>query len=160
MNTEDRIAAQNVLSFLCKGAKVEGLHFYGLKLLLSNNEKNEEHIDGQIYINIESETRFSIFHSKPEHPPLFDELPKLDWIESSKRICELRLKEIVDVSLDKESPHLLLTFRTGEVLFIWGRHELYETWQVGVEGSSDTNKHWEVIACPNDELAVFAPEDV
>jgi hypothetical protein len=50
--------------------------------------------------------------------------------------------------------------QTGEVLFIWGHQEQYESWQVGVNGLSTNDAIWEVIACPNDELAVFAPEDV
>ncbi|NDI37244.1 hypothetical protein [Chengkuizengella sediminis] len=158
MDKEDRIAGQNALSFLCIGAKIKGINFYGMKLLLSDNEKNSNRIDGQIYINIESE--FSIYKSMPNKTPLLDDLPKLDWIEASKLLCELRLKKIVDVSLGNVSPHLSMTFETGEVLFIWGHHEQYESWQVGVYCSSQNNESWEVVACPSDGLAVFGPEDI
>lgn len=158
MNEQDRSIGLNALSFLCKGAKIEGLHFYGLKLLLSGNENNSNRIEGQIYINIEN--RFSVFKDMPQKTPLYDDLPKLDWIEASKLLCELRLTKIVKVSLGNESPHLYLTLETGEVLFIWGHHDQYESWQVGVYSISDLNEYWEVIACPGNELAVFGPDDI
>lgn len=70
-------------------------------------------------------------------------------------ICELRLKQIVDVSLSIESPHLFQTFETGELLFIWGQDDKYESWQVGVSGTSINDEHWEVVACPNDGLSIW-----
>ena len=52
-------------------------------------------------------------------------------------MLNLRLKQIVDVSLGVESPHLFLTFETGEILFIWGQNDRYESWQVGVMDFTD-----------------------
>src|SRR5574341_834613 len=104
MEKEERLAGVKVLDFLCNGAKIEGLMFYGLKLNLSESD-------------------FCIFETKPKDIPLYDDLPKLNMVESSKLLCELRLKKIIDISLPQESPHLLLTFETGEVLFIWGQHD-------------------------------------
>ena len=155
MNKAEKTAALNVLNFLCNGAKIEGLNFYGLKLLLSENENNSNRIEGQIYINIESQ--FCLLKSMPKSIPLLDNLPELDWIESNKLLCELRLKQIIEVSIHHESPHLFLTFETGEVLFIWGHHEKYESWQVGVSGADEM---WEVVACPNNSLAVWGPKDI
>lgn len=94
-------------------------------------------------------------HQIPSHI----QIPKLNWIESSKLICELRFKKIVEVTIHDKSPHLLLTFETGEVLFVWGYHERYESWQVGVIKNSIEDESWEVIACPNNSLAYFGPED-
>ncbi|AXI09234.1 hypothetical protein CUC15_09960 [Oceanobacillus zhaokaii] len=155
MNKAEKTAAINVLNFLCNGAKIEGLNFYGLKLLLSENENNLNRIEGQIYINIESQ--FCLLKSLPKSIPSLEDLPELDWIESSKLLCELRLKQIIEVSLHHESPHLFMTFETGEVLFIWGHHEKYESWQVGV---SESTEMWEVVACPNNSLAVWGLEDI
>lgn len=158
MDMEDIKKANKLLKFLCIGAKVEGINFYGLKILLSDNDTNSERVNGQVYVNIESE--FCLFESMPAAIPSQDQLPELDWTEASKLICELRLKEIVDVSVHDNSPHLLLTFETGEVLFIWGYHESYESWQVGVIKDSINDESWDVIACPNNTLAYIGPEDM
>lgn len=96
----------------------------------------------------------------PKAIPVINELPQMELIESFKMLCGLRLKQIVDVSLSIESPHLFLTFETGEVLFIWGQHDQYESWQVGVSNTSIDDEHWEVIACPNDGLAIWGAEDI
>lgn len=158
MDKGENATALKALKFLCNGAKVEGLNFYGLKLLLSESENNSNRIKGQIYLNIESE--FCLFNSMPENIPLSNDLPEIDWIESLKLLCQLRLKQIIDVSLHSDSPHLFLTFETGEVLFIWGHHDKYESWQVGVTNTTIDEEHWEVVACPNDGLAVWGPEDI
>lgn len=157
MNKAERTAGLRTLQFLCEGTRIEGLYFYGLRLFLSESENNSKRIDGQIYINIESS--ICLFNSMPKNIPLLNELLKMDSIESSKLICDLRLKQIVDVSLGVESPHLFLTFETGEVLFIWGQNDRYESWQVGVMDSTD-GEHWEIIACPNDSLAIWGSKDI
>ncbi|MFF2176726.1 hypothetical protein ACFVT8_09750 [Lysinibacillus sp. NPDC058147] len=158
MNKAERTAGLRTLHFLCEGTRIEGLNFYGLRLLLSESENNSKRIDGQIYINIDSP--ICLFKSMPKNIPPLNELPKMDLIESLKIICELRLKQIVDVSLANESPHLSLTFETGEVLFIWGQDDKHESWQVGVSSTSIDDEHWEVVACPNDGLAIWGPEDI
>ncbi len=157
INKAERTAGLQTLQFLCKGTRLEGLNFYGLRLLLSESENNSNRIDGQIYINIESP--IGLFELMPKKIPLLNELSEQDPIESLKLLCELRLKQIVDVSLGVESPHLFLTFDSGEVLFIWGRNEQYESWQVGVMDSEE-GEHWEIVACPNDSLAIWGPEDI
>ncbi|MBT2640459.1 MULTISPECIES: hypothetical protein [unclassified Bacillus (in: firmicutes)] len=158
MDSNDISNASKILKSLCVGAKIEGINFYGLKILLSENDTNSKRINGQVYINIESE--FCLFASMPTTIPSHNQLPELEWAEASKLICELRLKEIIDISVHHMSPHLLLTFDTGEVLFIWGYHERYESWQVGVMKDSIEEESWEVIACPNNTLAYIGPEDI
>ncbi|MGE7766657.1 hypothetical protein [Peribacillus sp. NPDC096540] len=158
MDKGEKTDALKVLNFLCIGAKIEGLNFYGLRLLLSESETNSNRINGQIYINIESQ--FCLFNSLPKSIPLTNELPNMDLIESLKILCELRLKQIVDVSLHDKSPHLFLTFETGEVLFIWGHDDKYESWQVGVIKTSIDDEDWDIVACPNNGLAIWGPEDI
>lgn len=158
MNPEDKKAALNVLNFLCKGATIEGLNFYGLKLLLSETETNSEKINGQVYLNIESD--FCLYQTMPKEIPHHNELPKLDLLESAKLLCELRFKKITEISLHDERPHLFFTFESGEVLFIWGHHQKYESWQVGCMYDELDDKTWLVVACPGDQLAVWGAEDV
>lgn len=150
--------AEKTLKYLCVGAVIEGLNFYGLKLILSGAESNFKRIDGQIYINLES--KFEIFKSFPLQIPLEHELPNLDWKESAKKVCELRLKKITDIRLTDTVPHLFITFETGEVLFISGHNDKYESWQVGVWGNSNKEEIWEVVCCPGDGIAIWAPDDI
>lgn len=63
MDIEDISIANKLLKFLCVGAKVEGINFYGIKILLSESDSNSERINGQVYINIESE--FLLYKSMP-----------------------------------------------------------------------------------------------
>lgn len=81
-------------------------------------------------------------------------------MDSSKKLCELGMKKIVEVNLGDTSPHLLLTFDTGEVLFINGHHDTYECWQVGVSNTENDEEVWEVVACPGDSLAIWVPVNI
>ncbi|UII56375.1 hypothetical protein LS684_02495 [Cytobacillus spongiae] len=158
MENEQRDIALKTLNYLCNGSQIEGLNFYGIRLLLSESENNSQRIDGQISINIESE--FEIFDAMPENTPLLHELPDLNWIDSAKKLCELRLKKIVDIKLGEEQPNLYLVFDSGEVLFINGHHEEYESWQVGVHNHTNPSDVFEVIACPGDHIVTWVPDDI
>ncbi|AST91195.1 MULTISPECIES: hypothetical protein [Sutcliffiella] len=158
MDHDNRIIALKTLNYLCKGSVIEGLLFHGLRILLSENEYNEQRIEGQISINIESE--FEIFQSLPEKDPKSDELHKLDWVESAKKLCELRLKKIVDIKLGEQRPHLYFIFDSGEVLFINGHHQEFESWQVEVHNNTNLEDVFQVVACPGDNLVTWVPEDV
>ena len=157
MNKAERTAGLRILRFLCCGARLEGLSFYGVRLLFTESETNSNRINGPIYINIESP--ICIFETMPEKTPTIKDLSNIDSSEALQMICELRLKQIAEVSLGVESPHLMLTFDTGEVLFIWGQNEQYESWQLGVMDSVD-GEDWEIVACPGDGIAIWGPEDI
>lgn len=158
MDIENRDIALKTINYLCRGSIIEGLLFYGLRILLSENENNGQRIDGQISINIESE--FVVFPSMPEHDPLLEDIPKLDWVESAKKLCELRLKKIADIKFGEEKPHLYLILDSGEVLFINGHHQEYESWQVEVHNNTNVQEVFEVVACPGDNLVTWVPEDI
>ncbi|GIP53250.1 hypothetical protein [Paenibacillus vini] len=148
--------AEKTLKFLCVGSQVEGIKFYGTQLLFSETDSNKDRIDGQIYLNIES--RFVLSKSeKFEFPIREEEVPDLDWIEGYKLLCELRLKKVSNVTLGEDIPHLFISFESGEILSVYGHHDKYEPWQLGVWGNSNIDEHWEVIVVPGDEIAIFAP---
>lgn len=94
----------------------------------------------------------------PENDPKFDD--KLDWVESAKKLCDLRLKKIVDIKLGEQTPHLYFFFDSGEVLFINGHHQEFESWQVEVHNNTNLEDVFEVVACPGDNLVTWVPEDV
>lgn len=149
--------ADKTLKYLCVGSYIEGINFYGLKILFAENEVNKARIDGQIYLNIEG--KFAVLPSLPEFFPTADTLPELDWIESSKIICELRMKKVVDLWLSIDVPNLIIIFESGEVLYINGHNDKYESWQLGVWGNTNKDEIWEIVCCPGDDIAVWAPDD-
>lgn len=158
MDNSIKDLAEKTLRFLCVGSQIEGIKFYGNQILLSESDTNRDRIDGQIYLNIES--RFHIYDTYPDHVPAHEgELPDLDWIEDAKRLCELRLKRIISVSLGDGVPHLFIKFESGEVLFVFGHHDRYESWQFGVWNNSNKNEHWDVIAVPGDGIAIWNPSE-
>lgn len=151
--------AEKTLKYLCVGSCIEGINFYGLKVIFSESETNKNRIDGQIYLNIES--RFIIYNTWPDVlPSSEEELPDQEWIDAAKRICNLRLKHVVDVKLGESIPHLFIVFDSGEVLFVYGHHSQYESWQLGVLNNKFNNEVWEVVACPGDGIVTWVPEDI
>ncbi len=96
----------------------------------------------------------------PEKDPSPGKLPVMDWVESAKKICELWLKKIADVKLGKESPHLYQILVSGEVLFISGQHDKFESGQVEVHNYTNEDEVFIVSAGPGDDIAVWVPEDI
>jgi hypothetical protein len=72
-------------------------------------------------------------------------------------LCELREAVIADVGLAADAADLVLTFADGRVFFLNGRHERYETWQLGIAFSPGIGTL--VVACPGNEVAVWSPPD-
>ncbi|MFD0698027.1 hypothetical protein ACFQZT_28535 [Paenibacillus sp. GCM10027628] len=159
METHLKEIAEKTLKYLCVGSYIEGINFYGLKVIFSESDTNKNRLDGQIYLNIES--RFIIYNTWPEtFPQSEDEMPVSSWLEDSKRICDLRLKHVTNVKLGDSMPHLFIVFDSGEVLFVYGHHDKYESWQLGVLNNKFNNEVWEVVACPGDAIAIWVLEDI
>jgi len=156
---EDRLAAQAVIRRLCQGAQIDGLRFGPiLQLLIADHSAPTPRVHGQTYLNLGS--RWRVFDDRPAAWPdgehhLF--LPPIE--EQLGTLCSLREATIAEVELGDRQPHLILHFEGGRALFVNGRHEQYECWQLGV-AMGDPNEHWMVVACPGGEIAVWAPQEV
>lgn len=157
MEREDKFIAEQVISFLCKGSEIGGLRFESFpQLLLTGPTEYRYNVSGQVFINIE--TRFIIFPSMPDRlPNSEDEIEDLDEEKVFNQLFNLRKKLITDIQLGSMEPHLIITFDTGEVLFINGKDNMYESWQLGV-AYNDNNGYWLVVSCPGGGVAVWAPE--
>lgn len=70
----------------------------------------------------------------------------------------MRREEIVDIQLDDTSPHLFIYFKSGKVLVVNGHDEYYECGQTG-DGEHYTGEEWLIVATPENEIAVWEPED-
>ena len=157
MTPDDKALAEAVVRRLCVGAQIDGIRFGPvLQLLITGHASGKPPVPGQVYVNLGS--TWQVFPLRPaSFPEGEDALPDYVEDEALRILCELREAEIVSAALADDAPDLILTLSDGKVFFLNGRHEQYETWQLGVAlGRPDET--WLVVACPGNEVAVWAPD--
>jgi hypothetical protein len=155
LTSDDKLLGQAVLSRLCSGGQIGGIRFGPILQVLIDHRNPEPHVQGQVYLNLES--TWIVF----EHPPSFWPICEEDIVEPPMEerlntLCGLREATITEVVLGKDQPHLTFKFEDGRLLFINGKHNQYECWEVGVY-NGDPAESWLVVACPGEQLAVWAP---
>ena len=156
MEAEDKKIAEAVLSHLCVGAQVSGIRFGPVLQILIDSVSGKPVVRGQVYINLSS--TWKVYDSAPSvFPDNEEDLPELDVEEQIRLICSLREVLIAKVELGESQPHLIVTLEDGRVVFLNGRHEMYECWQSGASGG-ETSEMWMVVACPGGGVAVWAPK--
>jgi len=157
MKQEDKKLAEKVLNHLCQGAQIGGIRFGPvLQLLISIHDSNKKSLRGQIYLNLGS--KWAVFDSLPTQLPENEsDIAETTTEQNLQIICGIREAEISRVELGINSPHLLLHFTDGRILYVNGHHEMYECWDLGL-GFNDPKETWTVVASPGDEIVVFAPE--
>ena len=156
MNIKDKQLAEAVLRRLCKEAQIDGIRFGPvLQILISHvNHLGDDPLHGQVYLNLGSS--WKVFDSRPAFfPNGEDELPQAAAEEQIQAICDLRERAITNAEICENEPHLILTLEDGRVLFVNGKHDLYECWDMGVAFSADK---WQVVACPGGAVAIWAPQ--
>ncbi|MFZ7934152.1 hypothetical protein ACO1D2_28270 [Bacillus thuringiensis] len=156
MNQEDKIYAEKVLKNLFIGSQVDGLQFgispAAIKIHFTNFHDSVDY-DGQLYINIES--KWCLFNKPQKRYPLNeDEFEVYSEEEEYERIFKIRRQKITDIRLGLESPHLIITLESGQIIFVNGFHDYYECWQSGV-----LCEQWLVVAAPGNEIATWAPDE-
>ncbi|CAM3882686.1 MULTISPECIES: hypothetical protein [Bacillus cereus group] len=156
MNIEDKIHAENVLKNLFVGAQVDRLQFgispTAIKIHFTNFY-TPVHYEGQLYISIE--TKWRLFNKPPhKYPSNEDEYDDYTEEEEYKRIFEMRRQKIIDIQLGIERPHLIITLRNGQIIFINGFYDDYECWQAGVQCED-----WLVVAAPGNEISTWTPDE-
>jgi hypothetical protein len=156
MDEKDKHLAEAVLQRLCEGSQIGGIRFGPvLQILISHiNHERDEPIYGQVYLNLGSS--WKVFNSRPASFPKGErELPEASAEEQLHAICDLRERTIIKAELGENQPHLILTLDDGRVVFVNGKHDMYECWDMGVAFSRDG---WQVIACPGGGVAIWAPK--
>lgn len=155
MDAKDKQLAEAVLGRLCEGSEINGIRFGPvLQILISHiNAEGEEPINGQVYLNLGSS--WKVFDSRPARFPNGEgELHEMPAAEQIRTICGLRERAIIKAELGEAEPHLILTLDDGRVVFVNGKHDMYECWDVGVAFSGEM---WQVVACPGGGVAIWAP---
>jgi hypothetical protein len=157
-DTEDKQLAFAVLRRLCQGAQIDGIRFGPiLQILITDHVSLKPKIRGQTYLNIGS--TWAVFETPPASwPDSEEDLPMPTVDEQLRILCGIREAVITDIALGEERPHLLLHLEDGRTLFINGRDEHYECWQVGVAWSG-LGDYWMVVALPGGGVAIWSPEN-
>ncbi|MBZ4222759.1 hypothetical protein P4308_15370 [Bacillus wiedmannii] len=155
MNTEDKIYAEKVLKNLFIGSQVDGLQFGispgAIKIHFTTFHDSVDY-DGQLYINIESKWR--LFNKPQKRYPLNeDEFEGYSEEEEYERIFKIRRQKVTDIQLALESPHLIITLESGQIIFVNGFHDDYECWQAGVQC-----EQWLVVAAPCNDISTWTPD--
>lgn len=158
MELQDKRLSEAVLRRLCQGAQIDGIRFGPiLQVLISDHASEKPQMQGQVYLNLGS--TWTVFETPPASWPDCEEDLSEPSIEERLRIlCGLREAVITNIELGMEQPHLFLHLEGGRILFVNGRHDQYECWQVGV-AYGGPQKYWLVVALPGGGVAVWSPED-
>jgi hypothetical protein len=91
-------------------------------------------------------------------PDREEDVPQAAGQEQYRVLLTLLDQVVTSVDLGETHPHLLLTLANGQVLFISGNTDPYESWEcVRNDGSGD--EFWLVVATPGGGLAIWAPPE-
>ena len=130
---------QNTIEKICINETVDGLHFWGPKLMLSvNNSLYEEvylRIEGAFQIT-ENEETIRMERGNPER---------------LQQLCRLAFQKISTVELIAAND-LYVTFESGIQLEVFGYNDAYEGWQM--EARLD-GEQLLIVAGPGDSITVF-----
>jgi len=156
---EDKKLAEAVMRRLCQGAQIDGIRFGPiLQLLITDHGSGKAPIRGQLYLNLAS--TWTVFDLAPaSFPDKEEDLPEPPVEQQLKTLCDLRERVITEIKLGEDQPHLILSLDDGRILFVNGRHHMYECWQLGV-ALGDLREFYMVVALPGSGgVIVWAPEN-
>jgi hypothetical protein len=150
--TSDAADATKVLAYLIEGEEVAGLRFGGPQILFTSGAGRPF---GEPYINLVF--AWTVYDSRPTSFPVREgEVPGESGNDGAcMAILALRHAAVQRVEVLEPIPHLVVTFTDGRVLFLWGGHPQYESWQAGLSFSGEQN--WLVVAAPGDSVVAWAP---
>ena len=148
--------ADFVLQRLCKNAEIGGIRFGAvLQILLASEHSQDFPIKGQAYLNLSS--RWTLFDFRPvKFPESEEDLPEMTAEQEIQTICSIRERVINKVEIGENAPHLILTLDDGKIIFVNGKDDRYESWDVGV-AFGGVEEAWQVIACPSGDFAIVTP---
>ena len=132
--SNDQLALQ-IITKLCMNQTIDGLHFWGPKLILSS-----EHYDS-LFIHIEGGI---LIGDKGRWEKFVEETDKL------QALCKFRRNKIMAIHLDDD--HNLTIDFNNLSLQLLGQNGPYESWQVEGRNEEDSIA---VIAGPQEELIIF-----
>lgn len=159
MDIEDKRQAESILHDLCLGKQVVGARWYASNFFIEIETVSlnpRQALNDDLLLTVES--RWTVFPTRPDHfPEREEELPNLSLEQRVVALARLAGQEIVSVAMGDDHPHLILTFDSGSIFFLNGRHDSYECWNLSTVAAPDSHD-WLIVAAPGSEVAVFAPK--
>jgi hypothetical protein len=147
---QDRVLAESVLKRLMVGSYINGMRFFTPQILM----EGPSDIGGESFINLTSD--WAVFEKRPDDLP--NSVSEISDEDQLSEIIKIRGEKIIGVEILKPWPHLVISFKSGKILFLNGKDHQYEPWTAGLNhlGIED---QWLVVACPGGGLAVWAPKN-
>jgi hypothetical protein len=156
MKPEDKQLTEKVLNPLCQDGQISGIGFGPILQLLISIEDSKRNLHGQIYLNLGS--KWTVFNkSSASLPQNENDFAETTVEEDLQCLCQIREAKISRIELGNNSPHLLIHFTDGRILYVNGHHEMYECWDLGL-CFNKAKETWCIVASPEDRVTVFAPD--
>ncbi len=157
LKIENRRFAEKALRHLLVGSQMDGIKFASevsaISLIFTQYDRKE---DDAFILTIE--TAWTVYEEVPlVYPSSEREVPTHTEEQHFKHIWDVKRQKIVDVHLGHRSPHLIISFESGSILFVNGHDTNYECWQLGDHWGGSDNE-WLLVAVPGDDIAVWSPE--
>lgn len=159
MKKENKSFAERALKRLLVGSQLDGLQFgMGpgvLRVSFNHYSMNEP---DTLWLSIEV-IKIAVTTNVERLKSISrEDLKELDDNDSFQLLLKNRRKKVKDVWLGDESPHLYISFDSGEFLYVNGHDENYECWQLG-DQSGFGGGDWLIVAVPGNEIAAWSPEE-
>lgn len=148
MDKENRVLAEKVLKQMFIGSFFEGIKFNQCKEITCLHFIHHDDTHDPVYILLNIESEFIVKEDNYKSPSNIDS-EEMRLIQ----LFSIKTKKVVDITLGDDSPHLHIIFESGEVIYVNGYHEKYESWQAG-----DQTWKWLVVATPGNEISIWAPD--
>ncbi|WP_262372445.1 hypothetical protein [Sutcliffiella horikoshii] len=121
MNIKEKTYAEKLLKRIFIGSQLNGLEFGvgpgSIKVFFIHQHPMESQ-PLTLFLNMES--KWTVFADTLE---LTQEIPIRSEEEMYQWIIDMRRKKVIDVSLGEETPHLLIHFEHGKILYVNGKHD-------------------------------------
>lgn len=158
MKIEKRRFAEKALKHLLVGSQMDGIKFASEVSAISLTFTRYDRTEDDAFI-LTIETAWTVYDKVPlVYPSSEKEVPTHTEEQHFKHIWDVKRQKIVDVHLGHRSPHLIILFESGSVLFVNGHDPNYECWQLGYHWGGSDNE-WFLVAVPGDDIAIWSPQD-
>ncbi|MGF9943025.1 hypothetical protein ABEX44_07130 [Priestia megaterium] len=157
LKIENRRFAEKALTYLLVGSQMDGIKFESevsaISLTFTHYDRRE---DDAFVLTIE--TAWTVYDKEPySYPSSEEEVPSNTEEQHFKHIWDIKRQKVVNVQLSDVSPHLIISFESGNILFVNGHGSNYECWQLG-DHFAGGNNEWLLVAVPGDDIAVGSPQ--
>lgn len=130
MKLQEKYEAEKIVKDLLLGSSINAVEFEisagHAKLVFWPENKKVEEQDG-VYLYIPSIGQLNESSLKEKGI----EKAGIPVLQTYQILVDVIQQKVVEAELGERSPHLILTFESGQVVFIKGHHDSHASWEVG-----------------------------